>query len=123
MNQFRKKLKLIIFGTDTLMGKLFDITLIALIISSVIVVLLDSVKEYHINYGILLNKFEIVFTTLFTIEYLIRIVPYHIKDDFTKQTKINSDEYVLLISMDGFRYDYLDKANTPNFDKIVHRLN
>ena len=29
-----------------------------------------------------------------------------------------SDEYVLLISMDGFRYDYLDKANTPNFDKI-----
>ena len=31
-----------------------------------------------------------------------------------------SDEYVLLISMDGFRYDYLDKANTPNFDKIVN---
>ncbi len=31
-----------------------------------------------------------------------------------------SDEYVLLISMDGFRYDYLDKASTPNFDKIVN---
>ena len=30
------------------------------------------------------------------------------------------DEYVLLISMDGFRYDYLDKANTPNFDKLVN---
>ena len=32
----------------------------------------------------------------------------------------DADEYVLLISMDGFRYDYLDKANTPNFDKIVN---
>ena len=32
----------------------------------------------------------------------------------------DSDEYVLLISMDGFRYDYLEKANTPNFDKIVN---
>ena len=32
----------------------------------------------------------------------------------------DSDEYVLLISMDGFRYDYLDKANTPNFDKLVN---
>ncbi|MFL3028445.1 MAG: ectonucleotide pyrophosphatase/phosphodiesterase [Candidatus Neomarinimicrobiota bacterium] len=31
----------------------------------------------------------------------------------------DSDEYVLLISMDGFRYDYLEKAYTPNFDKIV----
>jgi len=29
------------------------------------------------------------------------------------------DEYVLLISMDGFRYDYLNKANTPNFDKLL----
>ena len=32
----------------------------------------------------------------------------------------DADEYVLLISMDGFRYDYLDKANTPNFDKLVN---
>lgn len=26
---------------------------------------------------------------------------------------------VLLISFDGFRYDYLDKTNTPNFDSLV----
>ena len=31
----------------------------------------------------------------------------------------DSEEYVLLISMDGFRYDYLNKANTPNFDLLI----
>jgi predicted AlkP superfamily pyrophosphatase or phosphodiesterase len=28
-------------------------------------------------------------------------------------------EKVLLISFDGFRYDYLNKTDTPNFDKLV----
>tara|TARA_B100001142_G_scaffold314262_1_gene351619 strand:- start:273 stop:1553 length:1281 start_codon:yes stop_codon:yes gene_type:complete len=31
---------------------------------------------------------------------------------------ILSEEYVLLVSFDGFRYDYADIVNTPNFDKI-----
>ena len=31
------------------------------------------------------------------------------------------DDYVLLISFDGFRYDYLDKTETPNFDYFVAR--
>ncbi len=26
---------------------------------------------------------------------------------------------LLLISFDGFRYDYLSKTDTPNFDKLV----
>ena len=26
--------------------------------------------------------------------------------------------YVLLVSFDGFRYDYLDRVDTPNFDKL-----
>lgn len=26
---------------------------------------------------------------------------------------------VLLISMDGFRWDYIQKANTPNFDRFA----
>ena len=73
MNQFRKKIKLIIFGTDTPMGKLFDIVLIAFIFLSVIVVLLDSVNEYHNNYKNILKILEINFTILFTIEYLLRI--------------------------------------------------
>lgn len=28
-------------------------------------------------------------------------------------------EKVLLVSFDGFRYDYLDKTETPNFDRLV----
>ena len=28
------------------------------------------------------------------------------------------DEYVLLISFDGFRYDYDQRVDTPNFDYI-----
>ncbi|MDR9419746.1 ectonucleotide pyrophosphatase/phosphodiesterase [Gracilimonas sp.] len=34
------------------------------------------------------------------------------------QDNRDSDK-VLLVSFDGFRYDYLSKANTPNFDKLV----
>ena len=46
---------------------------------------------------------------LFTIIFLLSQLLY--SDD--------TEEYVLLISMDGFRYDYLDKANTPNFDQFA----
>ncbi len=28
------------------------------------------------------------------------------------------DRYVVMLSMDGFRWDYTDKFPTPNFDKI-----
>ena len=31
---------------------------------------------------------------------------------------IDNDRYTLVISFDGFRYDYLDKVATPNFDKF-----
>ena len=34
---------------------------------------------------------------------------------------IPSKEYVLLVSFDGFRYDYADIVDTPNFDKIKER--
>ena len=71
--QIRKKIKNIIFGTDTPMGKLFDIILIMLIILSVLVVLLDSIKEFHYKYANILYNLEIIFTILFTIEYFLRI--------------------------------------------------
>ena len=28
---------------------------------------------------------------------------------------------VLLVSMDGFRWDYINKAATPNFDRMAQR--
>ncbi len=29
------------------------------------------------------------------------------------------DKYVLMVSFDGFRYDYIDMCDTPNFDKVA----
>ena len=51
MNSFREKVKVIIFGTDTKGGKIFDIVLIVTIVLSIITVLLDSVVEYSIKNG------------------------------------------------------------------------
>ena len=73
MSKFRKKIKSIIFGTDTIAGKYFDIILICLIILSVIVVLFNSVSGIQSKYKIYLNSAEIFSTIIFTIEYLLRI--------------------------------------------------
>ena len=63
----------IIFGTETPAGKWFDITLIAVILASVVVVMLDSVGTQHAAHGELYWRIEWIFTTLFTVEYLVRI--------------------------------------------------
>ena len=73
MGKIKDQLRKIIFGTETLSGRLFDILLIIAIISSVLIVMLDSVLEYHNSYGDIFLKAEWIFTILFTIEYLLRI--------------------------------------------------
>ncbi|MBA65980.1 MAG: ion transporter [Candidatus Marinimicrobia bacterium] len=73
MGKIKDQLRKIIFGTETLSGRLFDILLIIAIISSVLIVMLDSVLEYHNAYGNIFLKAEWIFTILFTIEYLTRI--------------------------------------------------
>ena len=73
MSKIRNHLRIIIFGTETIRGRLFDISLIVAIISSVIVVMLDSISEYHNSYGNIFYKAEWIFTILFTIEFLMRI--------------------------------------------------
>ena len=30
----------------------------------------------------------------------------------------NEDQYVILVSFDGFRYDYTERVRTPNFDYL-----
>ena len=73
MGKIKDQLRKIIFGTETLSGRLFDVLLIIAIILSVIIVMLDSVVEYHNSYGNIFLKVEWIFTILFTIEYLFRI--------------------------------------------------
>ncbi|KAA3653567.1 MAG: alkaline phosphatase family protein [Calditrichaeota bacterium] len=38
-----------------------------------------------------------------------------------KTTQTNSNQTVLLVSIDGFRWDYFEKCPTPNFDKLARK--
>ncbi len=70
---FRARLYKIIFGTDTPAGQTFDIILIYVILTSVLLVMLDSVEALSSLYGTTFFRLEWFFTLLFTIEYLVRI--------------------------------------------------
>src|SRR5690554_2387505 len=70
----KKKVFIIIFGTYTPVGKLFDIILLILISISVLAVMLESVHYIQSTYGHLLRVVEWVVTILFTIEYIARIL-------------------------------------------------
>ena len=73
MSTLKEKIKIIIFGTDTKAGKLFDVVLIISIVLSIITVMLDSIVEYNQQYGHILRIAEWTFTIMFTVEYLLRI--------------------------------------------------
>lgn len=64
----------IIFEAETKAGKRFDIALLWLIVLSVAVVMLESVGYIHDEHGDLLFTLEIVFTIIFTIEYVMRLL-------------------------------------------------
>lgn len=72
--QFRDRLHNIIFGTDTFAGRLFDIALLWAILISVVVVMLESVDSFDAKFHVILRRLEWVFTILFTVEYIARII-------------------------------------------------
>ncbi len=74
----QKRVHDVIFGYESKAGRWFDILLILLIITSVSAVLLDSMASVHARYGDLLYQLELLFTVLFTIEYVLRL--YSIPD-------------------------------------------
>ncbi|HIP36951.1 MAG TPA: ion transporter [Crocinitomix sp.] len=74
LEPWRLKMHEVIYEADTFAGKLFDILLLVLIVLSIIVVMLESVPVYNKNYGSLFIQLEWVFTILFTIEYVARII-------------------------------------------------
>jgi len=69
----RLKVYTVIFEADTTAGKAFDVTLIATILVSVAVVIMDSVESLALRYGAWFRVLEWGFTFLFTAEYLARI--------------------------------------------------
>ena len=70
----RLPLYTIIFESDTRVGRLFDQILIGVILLSVAVVMADSVESVNRQHGRALTVVEWLFTALFTLEYLARLV-------------------------------------------------
>ena len=70
----RARLHEIIFEADTPAGRLFDLLLLVAIVSSVLVVVLESVAAVRAQAGPTLRALEWAFTALFTVEYVLRLV-------------------------------------------------
>lgn len=74
LSPWRNTLNIIIFGSETRLGKAFDVVLIISIICSVIAVMLGSVEEIQLRYSMVLFYIEWFFTLLFTLEYSLRLI-------------------------------------------------
>jgi len=71
---WRQTLFEIIFEADTPAGKGFDVALIVVILLSVLIVMLDSVRSIQTQHGPLLYAVEWGFTLIFTVEYILRLL-------------------------------------------------
>ena len=73
----RKSIKhhlyVIIFGTHTRAGRAFDIALIIAIITSLLVLILESLPSVMTEWSRALRYIEYTFTAIFTVEYLLRL--------------------------------------------------
>ena len=71
---WRRRLHEIIFEADTRAGRTFDLVLLWLIVASVAIVMLESVKSFRDDYGEAFYYLEWMFTILFTLEYGLRLI-------------------------------------------------
>lgn len=71
---WRARLHEIIFESETPEGKTFDVLLISCILVSVVAVMLESVAGIRRHFGAELLWIEWIFTGLFTIEYILRLI-------------------------------------------------
>jgi voltage-gated potassium channel len=74
LSGWRLRLYTVIFEADTRAGRLFDQWLIAVILLSVAVVVVDSVEGLGNDYNRAFTVMEWIFTTAFTLEYIARLV-------------------------------------------------
>ncbi|KQW11787.1 ion transporter [Pseudomonas sp. Lb2C1-1] len=72
-SNWRERLYVIIFQTDTVAGRRFDSTLLLIILASLVIVMLDSIDSVHKNYAALLAAIEWGFTFIFIVEYGLRL--------------------------------------------------
>jgi voltage-gated potassium channel len=74
LRRFQLKLHEVIYESETVAGKTFDVALLGCIVISIIVVMLDSVSSLNSKYGDYFYAIEWIFTGIFTLEYLLRLV-------------------------------------------------
>ncbi|MFY0626446.1 MAG: ion transporter [Reichenbachiella sp.] len=74
LKKWQQKIHKVIFGYSSWEGKVFDIILLATILASILVVMLESVKEINDLYGREMRIIEWVFTVMFSLEYIARIL-------------------------------------------------
>ena len=69
----RQRIYEVIFEHDTGVGRLFDVSLIVLILVSLVAVMLETVEPIAAEHGRTLRTLEYVLTGFFTLEYAIRL--------------------------------------------------
>lgn len=74
LRKWQMQLHELIYESETVAGKTFDITLLICILVSIVTVMLDSVHTLHIRYGGVFYALEWFFTVVFTIEYILRLI-------------------------------------------------
>ena len=70
---WKKRLYEVIFEADTRAGRLFDIGLLIIIVLSTLTIMLETVPQLN-KYADVFYVLEWIFTILFTIEYVLRII-------------------------------------------------
>ncbi len=71
---WRHRIYRLAFQSETPAGRLFDKFLVVAIITSVMVVILDSVDHIHARWSLEFALAEWAFTALFTVEYVLRLI-------------------------------------------------
>ncbi len=73
MQSTKQKLHRIIFGVDTPAGKGFDVVLLILIVASITILMLETVKGINAEWATVFYRLDWVITGLFTVEYFLRL--------------------------------------------------
>lgn len=70
----KKRLANLIFETNTITAKAFDIALLFIILTSIVLVIIETIKPVKEQIGWELYIAEWIITILFTIEYIVRLI-------------------------------------------------